>query len=347
MKKYALLFLLVCLAALSACSSERTIYGEIVQVNAGADGMDSFVMRTWEGEEIGVRMTDETEVWSWVDGMSEQDFREDGQIGTQVSIERKYAKDKLYNADGEKLVTYRAGSVYIRGVLERGAAVLSDGTLLDAVREGYTDTYRLADGTELLTVSAPSGPEYSYVSGVEGFDGLTETAQEKVLAYYEAQGLLYDLQEELERAYADYRSAGEDDPFWAGYVSQDTSPTASNERIMCFLTALEGRRDGQLRVGAVFDRETGAHIDGWALFSCSEQEAKRTILDLAGVTGTLRAEMEAAFEPEYIVLFPDTLEVSFPSGTLPSEEYDYMLGLDYDEGVREILHDWAIPDRVE
>lgn len=61
----------------------------------------------------------------------------------------------------------------------------------------------------------------------------------------------------------------------------------------------------------------------------------------------LRAEMEAAFQPEYIILFPNDLEVSFPIGTLPCQEYSSGLGLDYDDRLREIMYDWAIPDSAD
>ena len=40
----------------------------------------------------------------------------------------------------------------------------------------------------------------------------------------------------------------------------------------------------------------------------------------------LLSEMEAAMKPEYIILFPDALEVAFPQGTLPSQEYSYVVG---------------------
>lgn len=54
----------------------------------------------------------------------------------------------------------------------------------------------------LLAVTDSSGPDNCYVGGIESFDDLSETAKEKVLAYYEAQGTLYDEEAELERAYA-------------------------------------------------------------------------------------------------------------------------------------------------
>lgn len=80
------------------------------------------------------------------------------------------------------------------------------------------------------------------------------------------------------------------------------------------------------------------------LFSCSEKEAKEALLDIAGISDPeLRAEVAAAFKPEYIILFPSNLEVSFPLGSLPSQEHPYSLGLEYDDKLRNILNEWAIP----
>lgn len=65
----------------------------------------------------------------------------------------------------------------------------------------------------------------------------------------------------------------------------------------------------------------GVDVDNFKreLFSCSEEEAKKAILDIAGIRDPiLREEIEAAFKPEYIILFTDNLEVSFPAETLPS-----------------------------
>ena len=75
---------------------------------------------------------------------------------------------------------------------------------------------------------------------------------------------------------------------------------------------------------------------------------KGRLLDLAGVDGsTLRAEMEVAIRPEYIILFPGNLEISFPRGALPSQEGGYMLALDYDGALRELLQPWAVPSQEE
>ena len=48
----------------------------------------------------------------------------------------------------------------------------------------------------------------------------------------------------------------------------------------------------------------------------------------------LLSEMEAAMKPEYIILFPDALEV----------EYSYVVGFDYDKELKAVLRPWAVPD---
>ena len=85
-----------------------------------------------------------------------------------------------------------------------------------------------------------------------------------------------------------------------------------------------------------------------AFFSCSEEEAKKAILNIAGITDpVLRAEIEAAFKPGHITLFTDNLEVSFPTEALPSQEHSYILGLDFYDVLSKILKQWAIPKLIE
>ena len=162
--------------------------------------------------------------------------------------------------------------------------------------------------------------------------------------------MLYDVEVELEHAYKDYLENPEE--FDSYYVAQTISPSASNEKMLWYLTSvmlpLNETSGQEIRLGAAFDRETGEHISNFELFTCPEEELLQKLLDCAKLTDDdLRAEMEAAFRPEYITFFPENIEVAFPAGTLPSQEYSYMLGLDVNEEVREILQDWAVPQLAE
>lgn len=100
----------------------------------------------------------------------------------------------------------------------------------------------------------------------------------------------------------------------------------------------------EYRIGTAFDRETGEIIDNLELFSCSKDEVIEKILDIADIDDiTLRKEMTAAFKAECIIVFPDHIEIHFADGTLPSQEHSYSIGLDYNDALTSILHDWAIP----
>ena len=176
------------------------------------------------------------------------------------------------------------------------------------------------------------------------------TAQEAIQAYYDSLGLLYRTYDELENAYAAYLESGRDPSFDSYLVGQETSPCASSDRVIYFLTSvtlpINGSVATEVRLGAAFDRETGEHLSPWDLFACSEEEARQTLLDLAqpsdGTDG-LRAEMEAALTPESLIFFPDHLELSFPEGTLPSQSHAFLASVDYETDLGDILQDWAIP----
>ena len=234
---------------------------------------------------------------------------------------------------------------------EQKAVTFSDGESADLWRLGHSGHafYKLSDGTSLLTVQAPSGPGNVFVGGTEGYGALSETAQKAVSAYYDKQGLLYDTRSELNKAYADYLACKENGTEYHNrHISQDISPTANSARIMCFLTSVmlpvSAQEAQELRLGAVFDRETGEVMRIWDLFTIPEAEARQTLIDAFDFAEPeVRAEMAAALKPEYIILFPEMMEVTFPMGTLPSQQHRYGTGIPYKK-LKSVLQPWAIPD---
>jgi len=236
---------------------------------------------------------------------------------------------------------------------EEKAITFFDGESADLWRnDRYTYTsYRLSDGTILLTFKDTIGPENVFVGGVESYADLNESAQKAVSSYYDDRGLLYDTRSELEQAYNEYLACKESGIEYNDlYISQDTIPTASNESIICFMTSvalpMNGQTGQEIRLGAVFDRKTGEVISNWDLFAIPETEARQWLIDAFDITDpTLRAEMEEAMKPEYIILFPQNLEVTFPQGTLKSQENSYSLSLEYSE-LQNVLHPWSIPDNA-
>lgn len=239
-------------------------------------------------------------------------------------------------------------------LVQKKAFKFEDGMYVDLWRSnnGRSNVYRLPDGETLLTIQDPAGPDHAYVGGVETLHELNELAQRAVLSYYEKQGLLYDIHTELEVAYTMYlkcKTNGEE--FYDFLISQEITPASSNDTMICFLTSvilpngdLGGRGGQEIRLGAVFNKETGEVYNNWDLFYSPKEEVVLQLLQAAQIEDRqLILEMSEVIEGEYITLFSNNLEISFPQGSLPSQDHLYMLGIDYDE-LEDIIYDWAIPD---
>jgi hypothetical protein len=57
--------------------------------------------------------------------------------------------------------------------------------------------------------------------------------------------------------------------------------------------------------------------------------------------------MEEAFRLEYLTISQDGLTISFPQGSLPSQEYNYVVTVKYSDECKSLLHPWAIPQSIE
>lgn len=349
MKKALICLLALCAGLLSACDGKNKVSGKIVETSIDDKmGVASFIVRTDENKEIGILLTDETFIFSFIDEISAEDFKAGTLPETIVSVNYAAPRRSMTAQDGRKITAYHAAQIEITGYSEPEAVTLPDGTAVDIWHYSNAAVYTLQDGTELLRVQNPTGPAHVYVGGVENFDGLDKTAQNNILEFFLSQGLLYDERAELERAYADYLRSEKNDEFVPYMLSQDISPLASSNTVIYFLTTawlpLDGSNGYSYRIGTAFDKTTGEYIENRALFSSSPDETIETILDIAEITDTvLREEMKQAFDFKNIILFPDNLEICFPQGTSPSQEYTYIIGLEYDERLLELLHDWAVP----
>lgn len=353
MKKYTLFLLALLCLLLTACSDKnRHFSGEVSDLQAEDGNIVSFVITNEAGKRTGILVPEDAAFTSRVDpeARAEKELLLSGQQGTSVSVECKGGRTSLTTDSGEKLPAYTAWFIAVNGYLTPNAASLRDGTPLDVFHWADGVTYRLTDGTALLYVRDTTGPEHVYTSGQEGYDDLSEAAQEKISAYYKDRGLLYSVEDELESAYANIPTHVNGQP--VPCLGQDVSPNSSSERVIYFLTCLTlpvyGSRTAnatEVHLCDAFDRETGEHIDGWDLFACPPEEAVQALLDLARITEQpLRSEAEAAFQPEYMRLYSGGLEVYLPKGALPSEGTTFGFGLDYNDGLRAIFHDWALPD---
>ncbi len=358
MKRILALALTVLLAlGLTACQDDKHVSGALAEVQTDENGDLTALVLERDGKRTGVLLAEGTYVWpreegSWTWEEAMEAFRKDLQPGNELSARCYPRREKLETAEGESVPAYWGQSVHIDGILERNALTLRDGTAVDVMEGDYYGderTYRLPDGTELLRVSDNGGPENHYVMSIESFDDLSEAAKKKVRAYYEAQGPLFDEREELEKSYAAYRKLGEE--FSCDWVQQDVTPTASNDKMMYFVSSLTlpqehgGRISYERQYGGAFDRETGERIDNWDLFAASEEEVRRRFPELCGWVDDpeLRRAMSEALKGDMFVFFPEHVSVDFPPGTLPGEENGYFISLDYKDAPEGFLQPWAVP----
>lgn len=336
-KRVVLLLVMLAFAiALTGCS-DRTIYGEVSGVKTDDQtGTFSFVLTQDGAEAITVTTDENTHIFSWLDAVTESDLRAGATEGIMVSVTGRTSTSGM-----------AATEVQIDQLLTRNAHRLEDGTQIDVLTGLNHTMYCLADGTELLMVQNPVGPDNVYVGSVESLDDLPKEAQQKIKDYYDAQGILYDELQTLEDAYRAYSIAP--DSFATYILGQDIAPTASSDEIICFLTCVTMPDGGphlatELRLGAVFDKETGDVIPAEELFTCERDEIIANLAQLCKLDDpALQAEMEEAFKPEYVIIFPDNLEITFPQGALPEYGTSFGMGFDYSPEVLELLQPWAVP----
>lgn len=353
MKRKFIFLLFICMFLLCGCNSKKSITGQVVEVFHGTGSNDTqFVLHTKENEEIGIMLDDETQVWCFIDDIDAEDFKDGTVSNVMITVEYTGRSISMETPDNREIKAYIAKDIKIDTAITKDKLRLSDGTSVDMWETSFGVVYKVSNGTELVRVQNTPGPNDIVVVGLDNVTDLSDTAKSNILTFYKDQGLFYDLNSELESAYADYQQTETKSEFKSHMLSQDITLCTFNDSVMYFITTVNLPIDGynlkQLRLGATFDRKTGKQINAWELFSCEKNEVIQTILDLAQVTDpVLRAEMEKAFSPENIVMFQNNLEVSFPKGTLPSQENGYTICLDYNEEISKILNIWAIPNHRE
>ena len=329
MKKRILILALIICLLLCGCR-ELTIRGEMMGwFSNGETGICGFSIRRENGDGINVSVDGHTHIFSWVEDITVSDFKAGTMDGIVVDIKGDMKQDTIY-----------ATEIQIEGRWFRNEYTLSDGTPVDLFKASLYHTYSLEDGRELLFVQKPTKVEETYIPGIGSLKDLPEAAQEKIGAYYDAQGLLYDELQTLEDAYDAYLAV---ENFQTYTLGQEVFPSAANEEVIYFLT-IASLPGSEQRLCAAFDKQTGEVIPMEDIFTCEPQEFITRLAAIGGAEDALIEEMKAAFKPEYVTVSQNYLEVNFPAGTLPSEELGLGMGFEYNEDVRELLKPWAIPN---
>lgn len=229
-------------------------------------------------------------------------------------------------------------------LVQEAVYTFSDGVTADLwAGDGYDALYCLPDGTKLLHVDGPTGPQET-----TAFKNLTAKAQEKISAFCTEQGLLFDPYEELEIAYQMYRSwQDEDHPFSYHDVRQFTEAPGGVAGLVCFSITVSRPIYGDCYDGHsywdelhpyLFNKRTGGEVPLFDLFRVSEEKAwGRLRSSVVSGDPARQEEMAEALRPEYLTFNARCISVAYPPGSLkdfPDSTYDTYIP--YDE-IKDIL----------
>lgn len=336
MKKLSAFAACALAALLLAGCSERTYTGTLTAPGDGA--ARTFTMQGRDGTAYSVKVAEDVPVAAWPEGTEPGDLYSGNWPALRLSVK---GRASLF---GEP-VALTAGSVQIDAARQPEGLTLADGTCLSVWQASFDREYCAPDGTVLLEERL-SGEA---ADTIESVPGLTEAAKENILAFYEAQGILYDLHAQLERAWAAYSEA--DEGFEPYTLGQEVNLCAQNDSTLWFVTKvtlpLGGRVVTEEQFCAAFDRATGEVLAPDELFTCTGETLAAALLDAAGITDEpRRGELLAAFDESRVVFRAEALEVFYPAGAVPSEETALILGLDYTDEVKALLQPRALPQRA-
>lgn len=336
MKKLSAFAACALAALLLAGCSERTYTGILTAPGDGA--ARTFTMQGRDGTAYSVKVTEDVPVVAWPEGTEPGDLYSGNWPALRLSVK---GRASLFG----KPVTLTASSVQIDAAQQPGGLTLADGTSLSVWQASFDREYCAPDGTLLLEERLGS----EAADALENAAGLSQEAKENILAFYEAQGILYDLHAQLERAWAAYSEA--DEGFELYTLGQEVNLCAENDSTLWLVTTvtlpLGGRVVTEEPLCAAFDKATGEALTAEELFTCTGDELAAALLDAAGITDEpRRGEMLAAFDESRVVFRSEALEVFYPEGAVPSEETALILGLDYTDEVKALLQPRALPQRA-
>lgn len=337
MKRLSALVACALAALLLAGCSERTYTGTLTA--PGDEAARTFTLQGDGDTVFSVKVAENVPVVAWPEGTEPGDLYSENWPALRLSVK---GRTSLF---GGAPVTLTASSVQIDAARQPKGLTLADGTSLSVWQASFDREYCAPDGTVLLEERLGS----EAADALENVSGLTEEAKENILGFYEAQGILYDLPAQLEKAHAAYKAEGDDFELYT--LGQEVTRCAENSSTLWLVTTvtlpLGGRLITEEPLCAAFDKATGEALGPEDLFTCTGNELAAALLDAAGITDEpRRSELLAAFDESRVVFRGEALEVFFPKGAVPGEETSLILGLDYTDEVKALLQPRALPQRA-
>lgn len=322
----------------SGCGAAKTLLqsGRLAGVERENGRVKALLLEEGPKTEYLVEIGKGTGFVSFVDGISAEDFKMKGAEDVHLTVYGKKGRRQAAE-DGGTRTLLKAETVQIDGIYEPGAYQLRDGTSLDKMKGMFYDGWYLPDGFMLLKEDQPAGPAV-FADPESPMLRYTDPRElEQIEAYYKDMGLLYDLPEELEKAYEAYSQTENKEDF-SCFISQMIFASASAEAAEYYITIFDHpdyRRGAhhmrEERYGAAFRTGSGERIETAELFKLPFAEAVEQILELGGAKEEeedFREELRRALKPEYFSFSEKGLEITFPAGSLPDMEGSYILSLE-------------------
>ena len=322
MRRWKLLLAALCVLLLCGCGDQKRITGRVLSFEQG-----TLTVQTEKGKTYDFLVdSQETSIFDLVTIHGEKPLDSDCRV--DVNWTRK---------QGKRCAEF----IWIDARLQRDALQLSDGTSIDLWEyNGYRD-YCLKDGTILLMEETPVWPDAaSRWDELLYSEDFPEAAQQGIRVYYKEMGLRYDIPTLLEDAWLMY---GLSEEYNAKLVGQHVSIEAWNDRIICCqmnLTIPRERTNGYADYfceGAVFDRETGAGISNFDLFTLTPEELEDYLLDFLD-----NENIQLNLQPEQILLCRDGTIAFFLVDRTEGNYSGMLHAVLSPEQAREILHPWAV-----
>lgn len=329
MKRWRLVFAAFCVLLLCGCGRGKQVIGQVTAYENGILSVRTDVGKTYD---FLVNPSD-TVIFGLVE--DEQDPLGNGS-DREVQVTYSQKKGKCY-----------AQTVWVCARLYRNAMTLSDGTPIAIWERNGWREYCLEDGTVLLVEdnigSLENDSDWNMLLNGENFP---EKAQQEILDYYWEMGQRYDIPALLENAYRVYSFSEEYDN---QYVCQSIDIEDWNDSIICCKMCLilpQENSNGEGEAffeGAVFDRQTGAHIPNYDLFTLTPEELEDYLLDQLDQNGTLdRENIQLNLKAEQIVLCRDG-DIEFYLVDRVEGDHSEMLQIGLSKKqAQEILKPWAM-----
>ena len=351
MKRIFAFLLVCCILCFAGCSKQISFSGKVLDC-VEEENRTVYLIETPQQETIALLTKSDHIMHCWIDGVdpAKLSFTPDG--GVELCASCNSLKSSYKTATGERVPAYTVNYIEVQHVRTPDTICLDDNTVVEVWQGGGYYSYQLQNGVEILLENSNANFSPIVTFSSAGSDFLTNQTKENIEAFFKHQGALYDLNSFLNLAYNNYLKSDKELIFACWTIQQETVSTAYNNRLIFFSTAVSTpllsdtspNENTESKHSTVFDRATGEPIDTLELFSCNEETLADTLFSLCGITDqNLLEELKAAFDANYIIFYPEYLEVYFPQGSLPSEEHTFILSLEYQQGAADILQSWAVP----